>query len=145
LHRNLKGRSPASDPFGVKGRAWIAEQVLPTDERLTVDGCLRQLDFLGDELAQIDAVIAQQVLGDEDVRRLMTIPGIDVVTATTLMAVIGDVRDSRRRVTSSATSGCTRRSASRATGPPATAASPKRAPPRRATCSSRPPGRLPRA
>ncbi|MCA1700010.1 MAG: IS110 family transposase [Actinobacteria bacterium] len=92
LHRNLKGRSPASDPFGAKGRAWIAEQILPIDERLTVDGCLRQLDFLGDELAQIDAVIAQQVLGDDDVRRLMTIPGVDVVTATTLVAVIGDVR-----------------------------------------------------
>lgn len=92
LHRNLKGRCPASDPFGAKGRAWIAEQLLPIDERLTVDGCLRQLDFLGDELAQIDAVIAQQVLGDDDVRRLMTIPGIDVVTATTLIAVIGDVR-----------------------------------------------------
>jgi transposase len=92
LHRNLKGRSPASDPFGDKGRAWIAEQILPIDERLTVDGCLRQLDFLGDELAQIDAVIAQQVLGDDDVRRLMTIPGVDVVTATTLVAVIGDVR-----------------------------------------------------
>lgn len=91
LHRNLKGRSPASDPFGAKGRAWIAEQTLPIDERLTVDGCLRQLDFLGDELAQIDAVIAQQVLGDDDVRRLMTIPGIDVVTAATLVAVIGDV------------------------------------------------------
>ncbi|MGH2941170.1 MAG: IS110 family transposase [Solirubrobacteraceae bacterium] len=92
LHRNLKGRSPASDPFAVKGRASIAEQTLPIDERLTVDGCLRELDFLGDELAQIDVVIAQQVLGDDDVRRLMAIPGIDVVTATTLVAVIGDVR-----------------------------------------------------
>ena len=92
LHRNLKGRSPAADPFDAKGRRWIAEQILPVDERLTVDGCLRQLDFLGGELAQIDAVIAQQVLGDQDVRRLMTIPGVDVVTATTLVAVIGDVR-----------------------------------------------------
>jgi transposase len=92
LHRNLKGRNPASDPFGNKGREWIADQRLPIDERLTVDACLRQLDFLGDELAQIDEIIAQQALGDEDVRRLMTIPGIDVVTATTLVAVIGDVR-----------------------------------------------------
>ena len=50
LHRNLKGRSPASDPFGAKGRAWIAEQQLPIDERLTVDGGLRQLDFVGEEL-----------------------------------------------------------------------------------------------
>ena len=92
LHRNLKRRNPASDPFGKKGRAWIAAQQLPLDERLTVDAGLRQLDFLGDELAQIDAIIAQQVLGDEDVRRLMTIPGVDVMTAVTLAAVIGDVR-----------------------------------------------------
>jgi transposase len=92
LHRNLKGRSPASDPFGKKGRAWIAAQRLPIDERLTIDAGLRQLDFVGEEVAQIDELIAQQVLGDEDVRRLMTIPGIDVVTASTLVAAIGDVR-----------------------------------------------------
>jgi transposase len=92
LHRNLKRGNPASDPFGKKGRAWITAQQLPIDERLTVDGGLRQLDFLGDELAQIDAIIAQQALDDDDVRRLMTIPGIDVVTAATLAAVIGDVR-----------------------------------------------------
>jgi len=92
LHRNLKGRCPASDPFGRKGRAWIAEQQLPIDERLTVDAGIRQLDFVGTELSEIDRVIAQQVLGDDDVRRLMTIPGIDVITATTLTAVIGDVR-----------------------------------------------------
>ncbi len=91
LHRNLKGRNPASDPFGKAGRPWIKAQQLPIDERLTVDGCLRQLDFFGDELAEIDRLIAQQVLGDADVRRLMTIPGIDVVTAATLVAVIGDV------------------------------------------------------
>ncbi|MDP8909741.1 MAG: IS110 family transposase [Chloroflexota bacterium] len=91
MHRNLKGRNPASDPFSKKGRTWIAAQQLPVDERLTVDAGLRQLDFLGDELAQIDAIIAQQVLGDEDVRRLMTIPGIDVVTAATLIATIGDI------------------------------------------------------
>ena len=92
LHRNLKGRNPASDPFGKKGREWIAAQQLPIDERLTVDGGLRQLDFFGDELAEIDRLIAQQVLDDADVRRLLTIPGIDVVTAATLVAAIGDVR-----------------------------------------------------
>jgi transposase len=91
LHRSLKGRNPASDPFGKKGRVWIAAQQLPIDERLTVDAGLRQLDFLGDELAEIDKLIAQQVLDDVDVRRLLTIPGIDVVTAATLIAVIGDI------------------------------------------------------
>jgi transposase len=77
--------------FGNRGRVWLAEQQLPLDERLTVDGCLRQLDFLGEELAVVDRAIAEQVVGDEDVRRLMTIPGVDVITASTLRAVIGDV------------------------------------------------------
>lgn len=92
LHRNLKGRPPVSDMFGVKGRAWLAEQKLPIDERLTLDGCLRQLDFHGEELAAVDRIIAQHALNDPDVRRLMTIPGVDVVTASTLTAVIGDVQ-----------------------------------------------------
>ena len=76
----------------MQGRAWLAEQLLPVDERLTVDGCLRQLDFLGDELAEIDRLLAQHALADADVQRLMTIPGIDVVTASTLIAAIGDIR-----------------------------------------------------
>jgi transposase len=92
LARNLRGRPPVTDLFGKQGRVWLAEQELPIDERLTVDGCLRQLDFLGEELAQIDQVIAQQALIDENVRRLMTIPGVDVITASTLAAVIGDIR-----------------------------------------------------
>jgi transposase len=92
LHRNLKGRPPATDAFGKKGRAWMAEQDLPLDERLTLDAGLRQLDFLGEELAAADKIIAERALGDVNTRRLMTIPGIDVVTASTLAAVIGDVR-----------------------------------------------------
>lgn len=92
LHRNLKGRPPASDPFGRKGRIWLAAQELPADERLTVDAALRQLDFLGAKLAEIDRLVAVQAQGDEDVRRLLTVPGVDVTTAVTLIAVIGDAR-----------------------------------------------------
>ena len=92
LHRNLKPRPPVADLFGKKGRAWLADQLLPVDERLTVDACLRQLDFIDVELAQIDKLVAEEALKDPDVRRLMTIPGIDVTTATTVVAVIGDVR-----------------------------------------------------
>lgn len=92
LHRNLKGRPPASDPFGRKGRIWLVAQELPADERLTVDAGLRQLDFLGVELAEIDRLVAVEAHDDEDVRRLLTVPGVDVTTAVTLIAVIGDAR-----------------------------------------------------
>jgi transposase len=91
LHRNLKPRPPVTDLFGKRGRAWLSEQALPLDERLTIEGSLRQLDFLAGELGAVDRAIAELVVEDEDVRRLMTIPGVDVVTASTLRAVIGDV------------------------------------------------------
>ena len=35
--------------------------------------------------------MAEEVQGDEGLRRLLTIPGVDVTTAVTLLAVIGDV------------------------------------------------------
>ena len=58
LHRNLKRRPPVSDLFGARGRASLAGQELPVDVRLTVDGCLRQLDFLGQELGRVDRLVA---------------------------------------------------------------------------------------
>jgi transposase len=92
LIRNLNGRPPASDLFGRKGRQWLAEQTLPVDERETVDGCLRQINFLDAELAQVERVIAQQALASEDTRRLLTVPGVNLASAATFMAVVGDVR-----------------------------------------------------
>jgi len=91
LHRNLIERPAVSDLFGAKGRAWLRTVWLVDDEQLTLDGALRQLDFLDGELARLDREIAERVVGDGDVRRLMTIPGVDVTTAATLKAVIGDI------------------------------------------------------
>ena len=56
--RNLCGRPPVTDCFGKKGRAWLAELELPLDERLTLDGCLRQIDFLDAEIAALEAALA---------------------------------------------------------------------------------------
>ena len=92
LVRNLKGRPPVSDLFGKKGRAWLAGLELPVDEDQTVRGCLRQLDFLGGEIELIDRGLAEQALGSEEIRRLMTIPGVGVTTAATVMATIGDIQ-----------------------------------------------------
>jgi transposase len=91
LVRNLAGRPPASDPFGKRGRAWLSALPLPDDERLTVEACLRQIDFLGEEIAAVDGHLAESALDSSEIRRLMTIPGVDVTTAVTLMAAIGDI------------------------------------------------------
>src|SRR5262249_41637522 len=70
LHRNLIPRCPASDLFGIKGRAWLAGQLLPPDENATATALIRQLDFHGEELALIDGDLARIALGRDDVHRL---------------------------------------------------------------------------
>jgi transposase len=92
LSRNLCERPAVTDAFGKAGRQWLAGLELPIDERLTLDGCLRQVDFLDAEVAAIDREIAKQALAWPEVLRLMTVPGVNVQTASTFMAAIGDIR-----------------------------------------------------
>jgi transposase len=80
-----------SDVFGVKGRAWLAAQELPEDEREMVAACLRHLDFLDGEVAALDRVIARRVSASEEMLGLLQLPGVSATTAATLMAAIGDI------------------------------------------------------
>jgi transposase len=91
LMRRLKGRPEASDLFGKKGRAWLAELELPIEERETLDSGLRQIDFLDEEVALVDRVIAHDALNWPDARRLMTVPGVNLIVAVTFLATIGDI------------------------------------------------------
>jgi len=84
--RCLLGRPPVSDLFGRKGRVWLAEQQLPEEETETVQGCLRQIDFLNGEIAQLDQKIAEQALAWPGLCRLLTIPGVDIGTAAAVIA-----------------------------------------------------------
>jgi transposase len=92
LARNLCERPPVTDAFGKAGREWLSELELPVDERLTLDGCLRQINFLDTEVAALDREIAKQALAWPEVLRLMTVPGVNVQTAATFMASVGDIR-----------------------------------------------------
>jgi len=89
--------APAADQparaagFGKAGRRWLASLELPSDERLTLDGCLRQVDFLDVEVAALDGEIARHALAWPEVLRLMSVPGVNVQTAATFMAAIGDI------------------------------------------------------
>jgi transposase len=92
LIRNLKGKPPMSDLFGKSGRAWLAELELPTDEQDAVDAGLRQVDFLTGEIDALDRAIAIDASRSPDVRRLMSVPGVSVITATTFTSATGDIR-----------------------------------------------------
>jgi transposase len=88
----LKGRSPASDLFGAAGRRWLAAQELPVDEREMLEACLRGIDFLDREVTAIDRTLAELVLASPELRRLLTLPGVNSGTACALLAAIGDIR-----------------------------------------------------
>jgi transposase len=91
LARNLCPRPPMKDLFGKGGRRWLAEIELPQDERLTVEGCLRQVDGLDTEVSKLDLALAERTLASAEMRRLMTVPGVSMQTAVTFMAAVGDV------------------------------------------------------
>ena len=75
---------------GSKGRAWLAKQDLPADEHAAVSALLRQLDFHAEELRLIDRDLGQVALDRPEVRRLMTIPGVDATVALSIVAAVGD-------------------------------------------------------
>jgi transposase len=92
LMRCLVGRAPFTDLFGVKGRRWLAELELPKEERESVDSALRQVAFLDSEIAAVEELIAKQALESAEIKRLMTVPGVNVICAATFLAAIGDIR-----------------------------------------------------
>jgi transposase len=91
LARNLKGRPPMTDVFGKAGREWLGALELPADERETVECCLREVDFLDSEVGLIERELAAQGLSSEEIRRLMTVPGVSLVSAASFVAAVGDV------------------------------------------------------
>jgi transposase len=91
LMRALVGRCPFTDMFGKKGRQWLGELELSEVERESVDAALRQVDFLDQEIEAVERLIAAEALEWPEVRRLMTVPGVNVIAAATFMAAIGDV------------------------------------------------------
>ena len=90
LQRRLQERPPFADLFGVKGRQWLAGLELPVEERESVDAGLRQIAFTDTEIAAVDRLIAQQALSWPEIRRLMTVSGVNLICAASFLAAIGE-------------------------------------------------------
>ena len=90
LSRNLVPTCPHADLFSGVGRRWLTNQAMPADEWRSIDALIRQLDFHGDELRAVERDIAIEAIDDPVVRRLMSVPGIDVIVAISIVAAVGD-------------------------------------------------------
>jgi transposase len=92
LMRRLIGRCPHSDMFGKAGRNWLRTLQLPADECETVEAGMRQIEFLDAEIAEVERLIAREILWSSDTRTLMSVPGVNLICAATFLATIGDIR-----------------------------------------------------
>jgi transposase len=90
LQRRLQGKPPCSDLFGVKGRHWLAGLELPLEERESVDAGIRHVEFLDAGIAAAEKLIAQQALSWPEIRRLMTVPGVNLICAASFIAAVGN-------------------------------------------------------
>lgn len=91
LHAHLVPQCPHADILGPKGRAWLLTQLLPDDESAAIERHIREYDRLTDDLRVVERELARDALGSAETKRLMTIPGIDMVVAVGLLAAIGPI------------------------------------------------------
>jgi transposase len=91
-HTHLVPPCPHGNLVGISGRRWLAAQTLPEDERLAVNRHLDLIDQIEQALKTVDADIARHAMGDPLIRRLMTLPGVDINVASGVAAAIGDIR-----------------------------------------------------
>ncbi|MDM0117745.1 IS110 family transposase [Variovorax sp. J22R133] len=91
LHANLIPRETGRI-YGKKGRARLEELPLPPDQRRVALRHHDELGRLAAELAVVDKELAQRALDDPNVKRLMTIGGVNSIVAASVLAAIGDIK-----------------------------------------------------
>ena len=85
-------RVPFAVLFSESGERWLRQLPFDEGDRTVIDGHLRLLETIGQELAQVEKCLAQKSYPSEDVRLLMTLPGVGPACAQGLCAALGDWR-----------------------------------------------------
>ena len=81
---------PVADLFSVKGRAWLQTHELDAEGRLVLASDLRLLAVVEEEIAALQHLLVQKAYADVRVKLLLTLPGVDVTVAQTILAALGD-------------------------------------------------------
>ena len=84
--------TPTKNAFGKKAQRFLTQVSLRPCYRLALDGYLRLLEALTEELATVTATIEAQVEQNPQAQLLCTMPGIGPYSALLILSEIGDVR-----------------------------------------------------
>ena len=90
LHQRLI-EPPVEDLFSKRGRAWLHALALDETGAATLGRQLRQPALIEEELAALDQQLAEAAYQQPPVKLLLTLPGVDVTVAQTIVAALGDV------------------------------------------------------
>jgi transposase len=82
---------PTSDLFGVTGRQRLGELAFPEPWASDVAASIALIDFINDQIADIERDLRRQGATHPYVPLLMTVPGISWILAYTIAAEIGDI------------------------------------------------------
>nr|MDO8081226.1 IS110 family transposase [Candidatus Freyarchaeota archaeon] len=84
-----------SDQFGKAGWEWLKKRFgggqLSEADQFTLGAEFRQVELLDQLIEEVNLKIAEESFGDENVKLLMTISGVDYYTALLFVSEIGDV------------------------------------------------------
>jgi len=85
--------SPLADLFGKTGRSMIekVKDLLPFNAQVDLTSCMRKIEWNEKELKEIDEHLACEALSDPYVDLLMTIRGVNVITALCISSYIVDI------------------------------------------------------
>lgn len=90
LHQRLIP-CPFDDLFGKRARAWLTSLTLDAQAKTSLDRLLKQLDSIEADIKTLDQQIASDSYQDPQVKLLLTLPGVDIIVAQTLLATLGDI------------------------------------------------------
>jgi transposase len=94
LHAVLNARlirCPEKDLFSGKGLAWLQQLALDAEGRWMLDSDLRLLHQVQQEIDELEQQLCELAYPHAPVKLLMSLPGVDVRVAQTLVAAWGDI------------------------------------------------------
>lgn len=75
-----------------KGIEWLRTVDLDAEGRFALDADLRLMESCDKEISLLDAILAKKAYSDDEVKLLMTLPGVDRTVAQAMMAAFGDIK-----------------------------------------------------
>lgn len=82
---------PVTDLFTRRGFEWLESLSLDEQTRMLIDSDLKLFGSLSCEIERLDDVLFKRAFAEEKVKLLITLPGVDVAVAQSLLAAWGDM------------------------------------------------------